>query len=264
MTDAECDELRGKVQEVSYEMAKMEWKDGNWKATTRMVSFVKIYDQEGRQLVSKSYASNKMFGKTVYLEVDGVRAMKSEITRDGPGTPPMLVIGPPVKKTQKPDPRYEIKYLDTYDERGNRTEVVLVSNDGRILSLLTYKFDENGNQIEWAQWKELDEAKQMNQAIFPRRKLDKLPQRTLEAEGKKLVMVRNTHYVCKYDAEGKLTDSLSFDDDGKVSRHVRYAQYEFDTNKNWIRRASFLVIMKDGKEELTPEDIEYQVIKYHP
>lgn len=265
MTDATWYGLKGKVQKVATERSRMEWKDGKWKATPRTVSGVSTWDPKGRHLTNESYAFQGMSSITTYLEIDGVRAMKSKEVESSPGQfapPPMP--GPPVKKTQKPDPRYDIKYLDTYDEKGNRTEVLLISNDGRILSLLTYKYDERGNKTESAQWTELEDAKRMNRGMFPPRKLDKLSQRTIEVEGRKLAMVRNSQTIYKYDGEGKQTDTLSMDDDGNASTHVRYAHYEFDASKNWTKRASFLVEMKAGKEELTPEAIEYQAIKYHP
>lgn len=265
MTDAQADGLKGKVKEVSYELQRIEEKNGKSKTEQRFVSHITTYDQKGRELVSTSHSIQGMFEKTIYLEIDGHRAMKSEMTRKESGHPPMLIVGPVPRSTQKPDPRYEIKYLDTYDERGNRTEVLLVGNDGRIISVQTYKFDESGNQIEWGQWKELEDAKQMNRAIvYPKRNFDKLPQRTIEVEGRKLVIVRNYYVASKYDATGSLTDSLEFDDDGKISRHVRYGEYEFDALKNWIKRTNFRVETKNGKEALIPEMIEYQVIKYYP
>lgn len=267
MTDAESDGLKGKVQEVSHERSGMERKDDKWKATPRTVLRVTTYDQKGRKLVSGSYASQKMFSRTVYLEVDGVRAMKSEAIRDNSndGVPPRIMIGTPPNGPQKPDPRYEIKYLDTYDEKGNRTEVVVVKNDGRVHVLTAYRFDEKGNQIEVAFWKDLEEAKRISQSVIsPRRNLDKLLRRTVEVEGRKLVMVRDALYVAKFDTDGTETDNFLFDDAGKVKAHTRYAEYEFDANRNWTKRVSFAVEMKAGKEELTPEAIEYQVIKYHP
>jgi len=261
MTDAEAHVLKGKVQEVSSERATVEWKEGKWKATARTVSGISTYDVKGTHLTYKSYSLGR--SKSVYFEIDGVRAMKSESIEDSSAPPPPMPI-PAEKKAQKLDPRYDIKYLDTYDERGNRTERVLVSNDGRILSLWADKFDEKGNQIESAQWEELADAKRMNRRVFPPRKLDELPQRTVEIEGRKLVMVRNSLYAYKYDAEGRQTDWMLVGDDGKVKEHNRYAQYEIDASKNWIKRVVFVVEMKDGKEELTPQAIEYQVIKYHP
>lgn len=259
LTDAEDYGLKGKVKEVSNERAEVEWKDGKWKATVQTVTGVSTYDHKGRQLTHKSYSFG--MSSTVYLEIDGVRAMKSQVTQDSSAPPPMPL--PAGKNTHKPDPRYDIKYLDTRDEKGRLKEKVLVNNDGRVLSLLTYKYDEQGNQIESAQWSELEAEKQVNRISFPSRKLEALPQRSIEVEGRKLVMFRNSLYVYKYDAEGKQTDWMSVDDNGKVKEHNRYSQYEFDASKNWIKRAVFVVEMKDGKEELTPQFIEYQVIKYH-
>ena len=54
----------------------------------------------------------------------------------------------------------------------------------------------------------------MNRRVFPPRKLDELPQRTVEIEGRKLVMVRNSLYAYKYDAEGRQTDWMLVGDDG--------------------------------------------------
>ncbi|MDX2040495.1 MAG: hypothetical protein SF097_04560 [Acidobacteriota bacterium] len=262
MTDAEDYGLKGKVQEISRERATVEWKDGKWKATVRTVSGVSTYDPNGRHLAYRSYSFG-MASSTVYLEVDGVPAMKSQVTEDGSAPPPPMPL-PTRKDAPKPDPRYDIKYLNTRDEKGRLKEKVLVSNDGRILSLLTYKYDESGNQIESATWTEFDEVKQMNRRVFPPRKLDALPQRTVDVEGRKLLMVRNSLYVYKYDAEGRQTDWMLVGDDGKVKEHNRFAQYEIDASKNWTKRVVFVVEMKDGKEELTPRAIEYQVIKYHP
>lgn len=265
MTDAQADGLKGKVQKVSSERSGVGWKGGKWQATARTVSGVSTWDAKGHGLTYESYAFQGLSSITTYFEIDGVRAMKTKEIESPPGqfTPPPMP-GPPVKTKQKTDPRYDIKYLDTYDEKGYREETVLISDDGRILSLLTYKYDEQGNKIELAQWTDLEQAERMNRGTFPPRKLDKLPQRTIEVEGKKLAMVRNSQTVYKYDGEGKQTDLLSLDDNGNANTHIRYAQYEFDANRNWTKRVSFVVEMKAGKEELTPEAIEYRVIKYHP
>jgi hypothetical protein len=94
--------------------------------------------------------------------------------------------------------------------------------------------------------------------------LGKLPRRTIELDGQKIEMAHSSKSVYRHDEQGNLIESFSLGDDGAIRNHVRYEQHEFDANRNWTKRMRVRVELKDWKEALTPEAIEYQIIKYHP
>ena len=265
MTDAQADGLKGKVKEVSYELQRIEWKDGELKTEKRDVSHLTTYDQRGREVEYSFHSFQGTLVRWIYLNINGHRAMKIEMAQKEAEPQGKIFSGPPLKGPKSPDSRYDHLYLDTYDQRGNRTEVVMVINNGRVSNVQTHKYDENRNKIEWALWRELEAKRQLNQAIIsPKRDLDKLPQRTIEVDGRKWGVVREFYCVFKYDPAGILKKSTVFDNDGKIESQTTYGEYEFDAHKNWIKRTNFRVETKNGKEALIPEMIEYQVIKYYP
>lgn len=263
MTDAENDELKGKVQEIIHARANLELKDGKWNAIGRQVSSIATYGPQGNQLARKwyDYRGNPS-QTTTYPEVDGFRAMKTESIHHGYNPPPPMA-RPSRQPSVKPDPRYSIRYIDKYDDRGYRTEVLLIKNDGEVLSLLVYKFNEKGHQTESEQWTPIAEQQRRHDMPDSAQKLDKLPRRIAELEGQQIEMVLNSKSVYRHDEQGNVIELFSLVSEVLIY-HARYEQYEFDANKNWTKRTLVRVEMKDWKEVLTPEAIEYRGIKYYP
>jgi hypothetical protein len=145
-TDAECEGLKGKVQEVTHARAKLELKDGKWNTLERQVSDAATYGSQGNQLTSKSYDDRGNHFLTItYFEVDGHRAMSRQFIQQSYDPPP------PAPSKQRPpnaDSRYDVKYIDKYDDRGRRSEVLMVGFDGKVINLRVNKFDDASHLIE--------------------------------------------------------------------------------------------------------------------
>jgi hypothetical protein len=246
LSDAENEGLKGKVQEVIHERAKLELKDGKWNTLERQVSSTATYGPQGTQLSSKSYDERGNHFLTItFFEVDGHRAMNRQFIRQSYDPPPASGQQSP----SRADPRYDVKYIDKYDEGGRRSEVMMIGHDGKVLNLRINTFDEAGQLTEMEYWSQ---------------RPDKQPSRIIELDSQKIELARSSKSVYRYDQQGNLTESFSLDDNGTPRNHVRYEQYEFDANKNWTKRTRVKVELKNWKESLTPEAIEYQVIKYYP
>ena len=263
MTDAQSENLKGKVQEVVNERAGLELKDGKWNALNRRVSSITTYGAQGNRLTVKFYDDRGNLSTTIsYFEIDGLRAMSRQFIRQSYDPPPMAA--PPQAASAPSDPRYDIKHIDKYDDHGRRSEVLMIGNDGKVTSLLVSKFDEKIHQTESEQWSRMDELQRMYGMSDSTRKLDKLPRRFVEVDNRKIEMGLNSRSVYRYGEQDNLIESFSLDDSGVPKYHTQYEQYEFDANGNWTKRTRFRVAFKDWKQVLTPEAIEYQAIKYHP
>ena len=268
-TDAQAARLKGSVREVKEESDPAVKQKVEWAATGRHVTSIRTYDPQGNQLTSKLYDHNgNLFQTTTCLKVDGYRAAKSELIHQGFNPPPEAAAPPraglPDQEIPKPDPRYDTKYVDTYDSQGHRIEVLVFHNTGAVNSLHVSKFDERGNEIEFEQWSPLAELKDIYRRVSPPRDVDKLPHRTVKLPSEKTVeMARNTKSVFKYDEQGNLQEAALVKDDGTLDYRQVYSKYEFDAQGNWIKRVCSKVVSKDGKETLEPERVEYRTIRYY-
>ncbi|HKP37564.1 MAG TPA: hypothetical protein VJT71_11970 [Pyrinomonadaceae bacterium] len=231
MSDRDSDELKGKVQKIVTENAKLTYESGKWVEEKRKMNSFVTYDAKGNRVKSEVYDyRGNLFQINEYSFIDGDRVVKTETIRYDYNPPPVLVAPSANKEGSKSrDPRYTHKFKYKYDGKGNRTEEAWYSNDGSLWLRYVSIYDDKGNEVEWFRYTE---------------------------DGKV-----NGRSVSSYDAQGNLVEKTWFTTDGRsISEKWKYS-YEFDSQGNWIKRNS-LKLVTSTESDFRPYDITYRALTY--
>jgi antitoxin component YwqK of YwqJK toxin-antitoxin module len=224
ISDRKVDLLKGKVQKVITESAKLTNESGEWVEGERLPDAIVTYDSEGNLVRRDVYWKGNLSDIYEYSFLEGERVVK--ITRVGPDD---SVGGGPGPKAP-PDPRYTLKFKYKYDNNGNRTEELWYGNDTSLRSRKVYVYDEKGNRIE-------------SFSYIPGARNPSL------------------RVVSVYDAKGNVIEETYFRANNPVGEKWSYV-YEFDFNGNWIKRKRMQWITKDGQSYFEPHDVGYRSITY--
>ncbi len=224
VSDRKVDLLKGKVQKVVTESAKLTNESGARVEGRRLPDAVATYDSEGNLVRREIYWKGTLSNIYEYGFLEGYRVAK--ITRVGPDNSSGFGPGPKAP----PDPRYTLKFMYRYDSKGNRAEELWYGNDTSLRSRKVYVYDEKGNRTESATY--IQNAKQASLRI-----------------------------VAVYDDKGNVIEETIYMANTAVGEKWSYA-YEFDLNGNWIKRKRLEWVTKDGKSYFEPYDVSYRSITY--
>ena len=236
MTDSEFEGYKGAVKSVLTEYIKIEKSKGSTADKKRKTESQYFFDKDGR-LAQVLYPATNY--KVVFKIIDGYKTFKSmKIKNMKPGNflgsvqsrDEKPIEGP--DKIVSPDNRFDEKYLYEYDSQGRiKTERKYLDN-GKLITLKTFKYDEKGRVIE-------------------------------ENEN---AMGAITKFNYKYNEEGNLIEMLSnrnikgagTDSTGRTV----YSEYKVDAQGNWTQRKESYFVEVDGKERVN-ELIYFRTIVYY-
>ena len=224
VSDRKVDLLKGRVQKVVTESAKLTNESGERAEGRRLPDAVATYDAEGNLLRREVYWKGTLTDIYEYGFLEGYRVVR--ITRVGPDRSPGFGPGPKAP----PDPRYTLKFMYKYDSKGNRTEELWYGNDTSLRRREVHVYDEKGNRIESASY--IPNAKQASLRI-----------------------------VSVYDDKGNVIEETIYRVNSGVGEKWSY-DYEFDLSGNWIKRKRMEWVTKDKKSYFEPYDVSYRSITY--
>lgn len=138
-TDRDHDGLKGHVQKVTTETARLSKVDGKEAESARELSEVTIYDAAGDRTRRESYYKGRLSETNVYSYLDGERVVRTEFFGNQGSTAAPSASG---------DTRYSIKVKYKYDPQGHRIEATRFRNDGTQASRSVMIYDAKGNKIE--------------------------------------------------------------------------------------------------------------------
>jgi hypothetical protein len=223
--------LKGKVKSIVVEREELPNSSNHQYGGRRQSAHTENYDEQGNlteQLVF-DYRGN-LRDKRVFILVDGEKASKTESFQQSYDPPPPMLPPSPVAPKAR-NPRYETKYKDTYDAKGNRIERQLIGNDGSKSTRLVYTFDKKGNKTKME--------------FYP-------PSGKLEF---------TTIYT--FNSIGIQTEETSTRANGSVKYKFKYEYVEFDSKGNWTKSKTSELNDKAGQGQYEPYEITYRTITYY-
>ena len=224
-TDRDDDELKGQVQKVVIEKAKLSIVRSEEFESGRELSEVITYDNGGDRVRREIYDKDGLLETELYGHLEDDRVVTTELSAGGRER--LGGIGPGLAPHR--DPRYSIKLKYKYDSQGNRKEVVWLRNDGGFASRSVRRYDNKGNKVE--------------ESIYG-------------PNGSGSRKVSNL-----FDAHGNVTESSY--DLASIGFYRRYSYtYEFDAQGNWTKKVTSQWVTKEGKSTFQPYLITYRTITY--
>jgi len=224
-TDRDDDELKGQVQKVVIEKAKLSKVGAEEFETRRELSEVVTYDNRGDRVRRETYDKEGLLETEVYGYEEGDRVVKTELSAGGRERLGGIGPGP----APHSDLRYSIKFKYKYDSQGNRTEVARLRNNDRLTTRSVRRFDNQGNKIE--------------ESIYA-------------LNGSRIRKVSNL-----FDSHGNITESSHDLADDRFDSRYSYT-YEFDAQGNWTKKVTSEWVTKDGKSTSRPYLITYRTLTY--
>jgi len=235
----ELEGLKGPVRKITEETVKLSEERGNRiEAENGSVTIV-VFDSAGNLLEHTTYSPNPNSGKLEQLDrsVYSYDAEGRRTKKEFSDIPLVLLPGEgPIPKKEMPPPRVRTR-------------------DGATLQTEVDKFDASGNRVETITYNGTAEG-----AMFKRETYNYNAQtRTRE----KLTydfrnqLVEKT--INKFDEQGNLVESLSFDLVGKgmFDTKTRCSDYQFDAKGNWIK----MTALSSDANMNDPSKIEKYIIK---
>jgi hypothetical protein len=228
MSDREWDELKGNVQKVTTESAKLENKSDKLVEGKRQLHSITLYDKEGNRVKEVIYSSKG--DEEVLREygfIDGNRVVKEQFNY-GYGTGGVYPSGK--SQAKPPDPRYTNRFEYKYDDKGNRIEEIWYRNNGNLLGRRVSVYDKSGNRTEVVWY--MKDGKLLDRTVFT------------------------------YDESGSLKEESSTRTDTDMTWKWSYSDYEYDSHGNWIKRKKMRWVTKGGSAYFEPYEITYRTISY--
>ncbi|MBC7909439.1 MAG: hypothetical protein H7Y30_03000 [Pyrinomonadaceae bacterium] len=222
-SEREFDGLRGAVKSVVTESAKLLTVNGKQVEEEKQIGSVITYDMAGNEIKAEFYQDGSPQRVSVYFDLDGDRAIKTEelrplnLGRGGIG-------GGHGNPNVKPDPRFTVKLRYKFDAQGKRIEQTVINNVGNTTSRKVHKYDAKGNLKESTTY--LGEQK-VNQTFY------------------------------KSDDKGNFIE-ISVEPDSKYF----YTYLEFDEKGNWTKRTIKSVFKRKDKTSEYFR-VNYRKISYH-
>jgi YD repeat-containing protein len=240
MTDRDLDRLAGKVKVVEVWRQKIS-ADGTPLEEGKTVSET-TYDEEGNISTKIDYGAGKL--KTTYFLVKGERVSKSEWIGEDPTAKMTLPKGITLQK--KKNGPFDVTYKYKYEKNGRIAEISWNDVEGRFGARVKYVFDDSGRIVssknqsgwnvtsEWSQSFKYDDKGNVTEALS-----------------------KSTVHVLK--GIGSNTSGEPYAATEKDESSVRYSDYHFDKDGNWInRRATGF----NSKGKITSLEVEVRVLTY--
>ena len=226
-SDAADDGLLGKVRTVFQEDEDL---SGTWSAQGRKPVAMEYYNERGNLTKREFYDYKGNLSEImVYGYLDGARvASRKSIEREY-NPPPMVIASTPGATKSKSDQRYSNKFTFQYDDQKRLIEKSWLFSNGELSIRYVYKY--SGNQRE--------------EFVYSK-------------DGS-----LNQHYLLILDPKGNEIEETSFDTRDSSVRDKYSYTYEFDTQRNWIKRTTSKWVKKDGKSFFTPAYVDYRTITYY-
>jgi hypothetical protein len=227
-SDAEREHIKGKVKSIIEEVQEISV-DGITKA--RKLSNEMYFNKNGNLVKSILYNSNGLpTDVTVYGYIDGNRVSRSrDISYETDLPAAMVMSSGETTKLNKPDPRYDVRYVYKYDKLGFLTDRFSYSNDGKLLTHRAYK--RKGNKVE-------ELMRSRNGA------LELIALITVDAEGNE---IEEIHYNAPLEGWNTIYNR----------------RYEFDDKGNWIKRTTKIYREFHGRQRFDSIYVYYRKIEYY-
>lgn len=153
--------------------------------------------------------------------------------------------------------KIESKFTFKYDKRGNKIETNEYNSDGNIETKYIYKYDDKGNKVEKKKYNldgilekkyifKYDDKGNLLEETFYSEDLEKITKYDYQYDdiGNKIIsknyLYENFSYkvVDIYDNKGNEIEAIFYDEYEVITSHYTY-EYEFDEQKNWIKKIEF-------------------------
>lgn len=244
-TDREQEGLKGQVEELHIETAKLSNKSGKLEEGKRTLRQIMNYDEGGNW--TGEYSSSVVPYRRYSYDSQGNRFEKRsrwEISQPPTSHDFNNQNSNPIDSDsidfQLPDRSLDqiaksglfhiSKVLFKHDERGNRIEESRYVSQFELLEKTSFTYDEKDNRTE---------AKRYT----PRNLLYE-------------------RFVYTYDNDGNVIELTRYKGNSSVAGKESYS-YEFDSTGNWIKRVTSIWVTKDGKSLSEPSEVTYRKIAYY-
>ena len=229
-SDAEDEGLHGLVKTVFEEDEDL---SGTWSVQGRKANWMEHYNERGNLTKREFYDYKGNLSEiTVYGYLDGARVSRRKSIEREYNPPPIMMAAPIGQARSKSDPRYSNKFTFQYDDQKRLIEKAWLQNNGELSIKYVYKY--SGNP-----------ANQREELVY-------------SSDGS-----LNQRYISILDDKGNEVEQTSFETkDGSIRGKYKYA-YEFDAQRNWIKRTTSKWVTKDGKSYYAPAYVDYRTITYY-
>lgn len=269
--DWDKNDIKGKVKsitEISYEakdrFGKIE-KISRKRKYDFIYDYQKKYDIEGYMIENKEFNSDGSLKSKIIYKYDDMGKLIEGNENNSDGSFLKCYINIYNDKGVIIETNYyntigniETKYTYKYDKRGNKIETNEYNSDGNIETKYIYKYDDKGNKVE--------ENKYNSDGILKTKYIFKydnkgylLEKNTFYSEGLETITkydyqfddIRNKiisknylyeNYSYKvvdiFDKSGNEVETIFYDEYEVITSHYTY-EYEFDEQKNWIKKIEF-------------------------
>jgi hypothetical protein len=223
-SDKEQDGFKGPVGSVRVEKAEIKNENDKTVEGQRVRSQKILYNEKGEKVEMILYNGEYISRRLLFNKDTQGNTLATAFERGNPSasTPTADSSAP-----QENNGRKAFKHVFKYDERGNRTEDAVYSEDGTLLSKDIYLFDIEGNHFGV---KNIDEKG----------------------------VERSTRFM--YDSKGVNVTRHFYSQTGKRIERRSYT-YEFDAQGNWIKQTASKILDDDKSE---PIEVIYRTISYYP
>jgi hypothetical protein len=232
-TDRDADGMKGQVKLVVAEDAKLSSESGRPVEGKRVPAWTREYDAAGNFVREVFKARDGGVGFTMtYKFIDGDKTSLTEYERKLPvpvAVPSIAGSGRADARTR--DPRFDMRYKDTFDARGNRVEQTSYLSSGELWVRDVSTFDAKGREVAWARYGKDGKV----------------------SSSKKTV----------YNKDGQEAEVTYFDHDGSVSEKYSYTGYKLDAMGNWVKRVAAKLVTKGGKSYFEPYQVTYRELTYY-
>ncbi len=222
-SDRERDGFKNVVGMVRDEVAPISHDSGNPVEGQRSRKQKIKYDEKGNLAAEVFYQNDRVSSVHFYTPVS--REIREEVAYDR-NPPPDRPPSPSQPNTV--EERMAFKHTYKYDNNGNQIEETITTAEGSTTGREEWKYDTKGKLIEFSRYNEI---------------------------GAKIQIGVNVH-----DAKGLLSARTYYDAENKIEAKLTYT-YEFDGQGNWIKRITSRELA-NGKTE--PEEVAYRTITYYP
>jgi YD repeat-containing protein len=232
-TDAQDENLRGKVKSVAYRFTDA----GSSDYPKLRLMREDFYDGSGNRVRGVDWDDTWPTVVTVFGYIEGMRVSRSRIVEYAAGErPPTATCIPLVHSVVEPEPpgadeRYGIRWVYKYDPQGRLVDETHLNNRGAVLTRTTYAHESDTRRVV------------LNYAGGT------------EPLAKALEIIDPKH--------GNVVEEWLYDEDGTHVNSIRIYNYKFDKRGNWIEQR---VTEREpaSKRSAKPVWVAMRTITYYP
>lgn len=231
-SDAESEVLKGAVKTVVEEKAFFTDANGKLTEGSRDIRTTSSYDANGSLIKVERHYKGELKWRTIYFDLDGYRASKTEDFFESPG-------GGGPGRNCTPDARFGLKVKYEYDAKGNREKENVYDNCNELSSESVHKYDSKGYLLE------------TNETVyFP---TGGKPYEQKHKFTYKLDDKNNVIGIVKQDISPKFADQIT---------STEFSYNEFDAKDNWTKR-TVKETYKSKSRNSERSWVEYRTITYY-